>query len=261
MNLQQLSKIARKKSEQFAEVLSATSSLLKHHELAKPYKQYLESRLNSYKEITFGYFPPNQYLQLLTDFVDESVLINTGLVYKKTVSDGSIIVQKNFSPLSDHNLILPYHNLYGDIVALVGRSLLPDDEREPLNIPKYKNTKFYKSLNLFGLYKAKQYILDKNQVIIVEGQFDCITCHKFGYNNVVALGGVSLTKYQLQLLMRYTDNIILMLDNDEPGKKATRDIIRKYEKQINIKGYGWAGRAEKDPDELLSKGYQLSDIL
>jgi len=261
MNIQQLSKNIRKRSEQFAEVLSASSSLLKHNELAKPYKQYVKSRIGSWRGMVFGFFPPVEHINLITDYISEDILYDLGLLYKKAALDGSIIVQSRFSPLSDHNLIMPYHNLHGDIVAIVGRSLLPASELESLNIPKYKNTKFKKSLNLFGLYKAKQSIIDKGYVIVVEGQFDCITCHKFGFSNVVALGGISLTKFQLQLLLRYTDKIILFLDNDDAGRKATNDIIRKYRNIIDIKSFDWSDKTEKDPDELVSKGYVLNDIL
>ena len=61
------------------------------------------------------------------------------------------------------------------------------------------------------MYNAKKYILEKDCVILVEGQFDCITSHRFGYNNVVALGGANFSKYHFSILKRYTDNFIFLL--------------------------------------------------
>jgi len=259
VNIQQLSNRIRARSEAFAEVMSASYSLFNNHLIAEEAKEYLGTRLfNSTNGFSFGYFPNNEHINLLTQYIDEQMLCDLGLMYKKFVNDGGISYLTNFCTLSDHNLIMPYCNLNGDIIALVGRSLLPDEVREHKNIPKYKNTKFHKSLNLFGLNKAKKHILEKECAIIVEGQFDCITCHNAGFKNVVALGGISLTKFQLYLLLRYTKTIYLLLDNDAAGKKATDAIIKRYSTVTTVRSFDWNGRCEKDADELVRSGYDLT---
>jgi len=262
MNIHTLSKRILHKSEAFAEVMSSCTTLLKHNPNAEFVKNYLYQRVPSYNcgGTTFGFFPSNSQIHLLTEYVGEDILCDLGLLYKRFVNDGGVPQITTFGVLNDHNLVMPYRNLNGDIIALVGRSLLPEQKREQENISKYKNTKFHKSMNLFGLYKAKQAIIEKGFAIVTEGQFDCINCHHFGFNNVVALGGISLTKFQFYLLMRYTDTIYLLLDNDVPGIKATDTIINRYKKIANIKRFDWKNRTEKDPDELVKNGYDLNHI-
>ena len=52
--------------------------------------------------------------------------------------------------MSDYNLVMPYRDVYGRIIGIVGRSILSDNERKNKNIAKYKNTHFAKRSNLFG---------------------------------------------------------------------------------------------------------------
>src|SRR5690606_13299085 len=105
-------------------------------------------------------------------------------------------------------------DVYGDIVSVLGRNILPPDEQKRLGIQKYKYTlNAAKEMHVYGLDVAKEHILNKNYVICVEGQFDCISCHENGVSNVVALGWATITKYQLFQLLKYTDNIILLFDN------------------------------------------------
>jgi len=262
MNLQSLSQRILKRSEAFAEVMSVCTSLLKYSNEAVQVREYIKTRVPEYycAGFSFGYFPNHEKIHLLTEYVDEKLLFDLGLVYHKYIDDGGVPHPTMFGILGEHNLVMPYRNLNGDIVAMVGRSLLSEAEQERKNISKYKNTKFRKSLNLFGLYKAKHSILEKGYVIVVEGQFDCITCHRYGFDNVVALGGISLTKFQFYLLMRYTDTIYLLLDNDKPGRKATDTILHRYKKIANVRSFNWANRTEKDPDQLVKTGYDLNNI-
>lgn len=254
----------QQRSSQYADVMQACRTLLQHDCNAEYARNYLKNRLNNNvfyeKNFSFGWFPSNDHLHLLTKYISEDILINLNLAFKKQIEQDGINKQILFGILSEHNLIMPYYDIYGNIISIVGRSLHEKEILQKNNISKYKNTKFEKSLNLFGLNVAKNYIIEKDKVIIVEGQFDCITCHKHGYKNVVALGGVNLTKFQIHLLLRFTKNIILMLDNDDPGKNASKKIINRYYDIANISSFNWDNKKEKDADELLKSGYSL-DIL
>lgn len=227
----------QEKSIIFAEVMSVCSGLLKNNKLAENEKKYLLSRVNSFNEsgFTFGYWPNQSLFNILTEFIEEEKLIKVGLAYKKQVDLGGYLQEKLINIMPNHNLIMPYKNLYGDIIGIVGRTLLSSEQQSEQKISKYKNTSLNKSLNLFGLYNAKKHILEKDYVIIVEGQFDCITCHRFGYKNTVALGSASLSKYQFYLLKRYTNNLYLMLDNDSAGIKSTEKIYSRYSSLCNLK--------------------------
>jgi DNA primase len=155
-----------------------------------------------------------------------------------------------------HPIILPYRNAYGQVVALVGRSLLNDEERALAQVDKYKNTResnaFKKGNLVFGLYENKRSILDEGCVYVVEGQFDVIKAVEKGFKNIVALGTNSMTPYQFSVISRYTDNIFLLLDNDEGGEKGRKKIVDKFGKFANIQNF-YLPNPYKDIDEYFTK--------
>jgi len=159
--------------------------------------------------------------------------------------------------LSRHNITMPYRDIYGNIVALVGRTLLSEDERKTQKIQKYKYTRFNKSLHLFGLSHAKAEIIKQKSVIIVEGQIDCITCHEYGIHNVIALGGASLGKYHFRLISRLANKMYLLLDNDVEGKKARKKIVDRYSKDIRIEMLELPS-SFKDVDQFLRTTQNVS---
>lgn len=255
MELRQLSSDIIRNSEQFADIIGICSSFLRKSDDAKEVREYLKDRIPNYSvdRFSFGYFPKNYELRKLFEFIDPFVLERLGLIYKRRVYDSGHEEMAYCSILSNHNLIMPYKNVYGDIVGLVGRSVLTSSEQKENKISKYKNTSLLKGLNLFGIYEAKQEIIEKGYVVLVEGQFDCITCHRYGFKNVVALGGSSFTKYHFFLIKRYTNRIYLLLDNDLAGNRETENIISRYSKDAEINKI-ILPTCYKDIDECLRKG-------
>lgn len=230
MDLRQHAQRYSKRAQLFLEVQEACRDLLLNHPAAENARQYLDSRVSkeNQEKFKFGYFPPDDQLQLLLERVSEEKLLKLGLVYKFHVQNDDCRVYVTRGMMNSHNVITPYFDMYGNIVAFVGRTTLPEDDRKAFNLDKYRYTKgFIKSLHLFGLYQAKSEILRKGSVILVEGQIDCVTCHEFGIHNVVALGGVVFSKHQRNLLRRLTDKFYLLLDNDPEGKKAQAKIIKR----------------------------------
>ena len=154
------------------------------------------------------------------------------------------------SYFEDYPLIMPFRDAYGKIIGIVGRTLIDEKNRK---ISKYKNTKGFKKGNLlFGLYENKQAILDAGCVYIVEGQFDAIKANEVGLKNIVALGTNNMTTYQLSLISRYTNNLFLLLDNDEGGEKGRKRIVSKFGKFANICNF-FIPDEYKDVDEYISK--------
>lgn len=117
-------------------------------------------------------------------------------------------------------LIVPIINHLDEVVAFGGR-LLEKSERA-----KYKNTKetpiFNKSKNLFNinLVKKQKRAEGISSLIMVEGYMDAISLYQAGFYNVVASMGTSLTKDQVRLCKRYTDNVFISYDGDFAGQKA-----------------------------------------
>ena len=126
-------------------------------------------------------------------------------------------------------------------------------------LPKYINTPqtslFNKSNILFGLNIAKDHI--RNECIIVEGYMDVFAAHSEDFRNVVACMGTSVTKEQLELISKYTDKVILCLDSDIAGRRASvNNLIKLINSDINFTNIKLeieiASITEgKDPDELI----------
>ena len=237
----------------FDDVIGCCRDLLINFPDARDVAEYADKRLSKagQERFSFGYFPSHKNLQALAATVGEDRLIKLELIYSKIIQDGVSNRKVLHSNLERHNLVMPYRDVYGNVVAIVGRTVLDDDQRKKIDIPKYKNTSFSKGSHLFGLFEAKDSIIQNNLAFVVEGQFDCITASDKGLTNVVALGSSGMSFEQFALLIRYTNNIVMMLDNDDAGKAGMDRVIKLYHKHANIKrailpnGY-------KDIDEYLS---------
>lgn len=245
----------------FEQIADTCHYLLRNFPGADEFRSYLDARLNeeSQKKFKVGYFPGSKYIDILTREVGEDVLLDLQLLYKYDIADSLFPRQVNVCYFEHHPLIIPYRNVQGDIIAFIGRTLLPEDKRKELKLIKYKNTVFKKGHHLFGLYEAKHSILESDAVYVVEGQFDVIKAHEVGFTNVVALGNSQMTPYQFSLLSRYTKNINLLLDNDEAGDKGRKSAKDKFGRFANIKDW-YVPDPYKDLDECIKEN-QVRPIL
>ena len=107
----------------------------------------------------------------------------------------------------------------GRMVGFGGRILNPEDQPKFMNSPQ--TALFDKGRLLYALDQARKAIRAKDQVVIVEGYLDVIALHQGGFNNVVSPMGTALTEDQLRMLKRLTRRIVLALDPDAAGQKAT----------------------------------------
>lgn len=229
--------------------------LLQNFPDAQKCRDYLDFRLGkeSQELFQFGYFPGAATLQVLTDLVGNDKLKDHSLMYTREIEDSLFPRKLNICYFEDYPLVMPFRDPYGEVVALVGRTLLSEEERTVKKIPKYKNTKpFLKGHNVFGLYENKQAILEQNHVFVVEGQFDVIKSVEKGMKNIVAVGSNNMTTYQFSVISRYTNNIFLLLDNDESGEKGRKRAIDKFGKLANIRNF-YLPTEYKDIDEFFNQ--------
>lgn len=121
-----------------------------------------------------------------------------------------------------NRVIFPITNNKNQIIAYGGRVL--DN-----SLPKYLNSPetelFQKRFNLYNLANAKKEIYQEKYAILVEGYMDVISLDNYQISNVVAPLGTAITKEQLQILFRITNNIIICLDGDEAGIRGAKRII------------------------------------
>lgn len=238
----------------YDKIMESCRFLLSNFPESTEVKSYLDSRLGDIAQdkFQFGYFPNIFNLKAITDLVAEQDLRDAKLLFTKSIEDSLYPRIINELYFEHHPLIFPFRDAYGDIVGLVARSLLPEEELKKLHLGKYKNTKFKKGNFLFGLYESKQAILDTDLVYVVEGQFDAIKAWERGIKNVVALGTSNMTAYQFSVINRYTNNIILLLDNDEAGQKGRSLISKKFGNLANIQNW-YIPKNYNDIDEYLTK--------
>jgi DNA primase len=141
----------------------------------------------------------------------EDDLIEAGMV---THRDGGGVYDR-----FRNRLMFSIRDMGGRMSGFGARVLDPDD------VPKYLNSPqtplFDKGRLLYGLNLARKAIRTEDQVVIVEGYMDVILPYQSGFLNHVSPMGTALTEDQMRLLKRFTRRIILALDADAAGEKAT----------------------------------------
>lgn len=142
-------------------------------------------------------------------------------------------------------LMFPIFVMQNKILAFGGRVL--DD-----SLPKYINspetTVYTKGQVLYGIDSAKKSKADN--IVLVEGYMDVIAMYQAGVENVVAVLGTALTEQQVNLLSKFTDEIILGFDSDSAGEQAAARSFELLERK-NIKVRVLVIPDGKDPDEYI----------
>lgn len=132
-------------------------------------------------------------------------------------------------------VIFPVHSLSGKVVAFGGR-ILKKAEKTAKYVNSPESEIYHKSDELYGLFQAKQTIVRKDHCFLVEGYMDVIGMHQAGIENVVASSGTALTRGQIRLIRRFTNNITILYDGDAAGiKAAIRGIDMFLEEEMNVK--------------------------
>ena len=181
------------------------------------------------KKFKIGYCP-DKY----TAFYDEAV--KSGFAPNVLTEVG--LCSKGEKHITDRfrgRVIFPVHSISGREVAFGGRALKMDEKTA-----KYVNSPesliYHKSNELYGIYFAKNEIVKKDNVYLVEGYTDVTSMHQSGIENVVASSGTSLTYGQISMIHRFTSNITVLYDGDSAGIKASlRGIDMLLEQNMNVK--------------------------
>jgi DNA primase len=153
-------------------------------------------------------------------------------------------------------IIFPISDLNGQVIGFGGRVFFAKNQTPDPKLAKYINTPqtalYDKSKVLYGLDKAKMEIRRQDSCVLVEGYTDVIMAHQAGTQNVAAVSGTSLTEQQLDIVHRYTENLLTLFDMDVAGDSATkRGIDLAQGKGFNIKVVTLP--EGKDPAEIIHK--------
>jgi DNA primase len=213
------------KKDRLREVMTRAAEWYAARLKESPAYPYAESRgltPDSIKDWGLGYAPDN-WRELLEAFsalgftVPE--LLAAGLIKEADGKPGTY-----YDRFRDR-LMFPIRDAAGRVVAFTGRALPRDDLPAQSGQAKYLNSPetelYHKSEILFGMDKAKDAVRTRGFTMLVEGQLDVLLAHQAGFTNAVALSGTALSEKHLTLMKRYSDNLMLVLDADPAGLKAT----------------------------------------
>ena len=215
--------------------------------IGKVAREYLQNRSISeetIKQFRLG-FVPDTWRSLADD------LEGSGSSMKLAEQAGLVIAGKEGSYYDRFRgrLIFPIENIFGEIVAFGGR-ILEKGEPKYLNSPE--SPVYIKGKNLYGLNKAKEEIRKKGFALIVEGYFDLISLWNAGIGNVVATLGTALTREHLELLRRYTVEVVALFDPDEAGRRALDRSLELF-LSMRMRARALVLPDGCDPDDYIKK--------
>ena len=217
----------------------------------KQAKEYLISRgikPEAIKKWRLGYAPDTW--QGLSDFLTSK---SYQLEEIKKAGLGLSSEKGSFYDRFRGRIIFPIFDFNSQVIGFGGRIFKNKDNKE---IAKYVNTPqtllYDKSSILYGLDKAKVEIRKKDYCLLVEGYVDLIMAAQAGFNNVVAVSGTALTSFQLKMLKRYSNNLLIAFDMDQAGNLATKrgiDLAQHYDFNIKVVSLP----ENMDPADLILK--------
>lgn len=137
-------------------------------------------------------------------------------------------------------IAIPIRDCQGRLVGLSGRTI------DPKTKPKFLHAKgFLRDRYLYGEHRLKEG--GRGTGVIVEGFFDAIHLWENGYP-AVAIMGTYLSRLQIEKLVRFFGDVVVLPDGDAPGlagaEKIKEDLLGRMPVRIAAIPPG------RDPDEL-----------
>jgi len=152
----------------------------------------------------------------------------------------------------ENRLMFPFSEVDGTVHGFSGRVLHDEKVQD-----KYINTNncavYNKSILVYGLREALLCNQTIDQWILVEGNADVLSMFQEGYTKTVAGAGTALTEKHLLRLSQYTNNFVVMFDNDDAGKKATIRTIQLM-KNLHLNWRIAILQDVKDADQAVREG-------
>lgn len=204
---------------------------------------YLKSRGMSgavASDFMLGYAPV-QWKELLAQF-EQQALIDCGLLGRNDNGD----VYARFRG----RLMFPIRDKRARVIGFGGRVL--DD-----SLPKYLNSPetslFSKGKEVYGLYELLAKNSKPQRILLVEGYMDVIALSQAGISYSVAVLGTAASRTHLDMLFRYTSELVFCFDGDNAGQTAA---WRLMESAFSSLKDGKSCRimtlpSQHDPDSLI----------
>ena len=189
---------------------------LKSHPTRKAAVDYLKGRGLSgeiARDFGLGFAPPgwdNLLKHLGSDTLQQKAMIDAGLLIENAESG------KRYDRFRDR-VMFPIRDSRGRVIAFGGR-VLGDDKPKYLNSPE--TPVFHKGQELYGLYEARKFNRNLDEIIVVEGYMDVIALAQQGLRNAVATLGTATSEEHLKRLFRVVPSVLFCFDGDQAGRNA-----------------------------------------
>ncbi|MDD0973395.1 DNA primase [Pseudomonas fontis] len=189
---------------------------LKGHPTRKSAVEYLKGRGLSgeiARDFGLGFAPPgwdNLFKHLSSDTLQQKAMIDAGLLIENAESG------KRYDRFRDR-VMFPIRDSRGRVIAFGGR-VLGDDKPKYLNSPE--TPVFHKGQELYGLYEARKFNRNLDEIIVVEGYMDVIALAQQGLRNAVATLGTATSEEHLKRLFRVVPSVLFCFDGDQAGRNA-----------------------------------------
>jgi DNA primase len=138
----------------------------------------------------------------------------------KLLLEAGLLVDKEGGQAYDRfrgRLMFPIRDKRARIIGFGGRVL--DN-----SLPKYLNSPetplFHKGKEVYGLYELLEKNSKPQRILIVEGYMDVIALAQFGIHYAVAALGTAASQAHLDLLFRFSSELVFCFDGDKAGREA-----------------------------------------
>lgn len=192
-------------------------------------------------------YAPDGWDGLLNHLTEQKVAIGDA------VKAGLLIARENSTGFYDRfrdRLIFPILDPSERVIAFGGRSF-GDEQPKYLNSPE--TPLFIKNRTLYGLNIARKAISNEDRLLVVEGYMDVITTQSAGFENTAATLGTALTEEHVNVISRFTKNVVLAFDSDSAGMNAALRSAPMFE-QAGFSVRILSMPKGEDPDSLLRGG-------
>jgi len=189
---------------------------LKSHPTRRSAVDYLKGRGLSgeiARDFGLGFAPPgwdNLYKHLSSDTLQQKAMIDAGLLIENAETG------KRYDRFRDR-VMFPIRDSRGRVIAFGGR-VLGDDKPKYLNSPE--TPVFHKGQELYGLFEARKFNRNLDEIIVVEGYMDVIALAQQGLRNAVATLGTATSEEHMKRLFRVVPNVLFCFDGDQAGRNA-----------------------------------------
>ncbi|OYV17013.1 MAG: DNA primase [Methylococcaceae bacterium NSP1-1] len=144
----------------------------------------------------------------------------SGRFSQKLLIEAGVMVRKDDGQAYDRfrgRIMFPIRDKRARIIGFGGRVL--DD-----SLPKYLNSPetslFHKGKEVYGLYELLQKNSKPQRILIVEGYMDVIALAQYGIDYAVAALGTAASQAHLDLLFRFSSELVFCFDGDRAGREA-----------------------------------------